>query len=55
MQASGHGLPKYQVLAIEGDAHDQSFLVECRVEGQRGTKAEAAAKERQNSKLLQRP
>lgn len=33
MQASGHGLPKYQVLAIEGDAHDQSFLVECRVEG----------------------
>lgn len=33
MQASGHGLPDYQVLAIEGKAHAQSFLVECRVEG----------------------
>ena len=33
MQASGHGLPDYQVLAIEGEAHAQSFLVECRVEG----------------------
>ena len=33
MQASGHGLPNYQVLAIEGEAHAQSFLVECRVEG----------------------
>ena len=33
MQASGHGLPNYRVLAIEGDAHAQSFLVECRVEG----------------------
>ena len=33
MQASGQGLPDYQVLAIEGEAHAQSFLVECRVEG----------------------
>ena len=33
MQASGRGLPDYQVLAIEGEAHAQSFLVECRVEG----------------------
>jgi len=33
MQASGHGVPDYQVLAIEGEAHAQSFLVECRVEG----------------------
>ena len=33
MQASGHGLPDYRVLAIEGEAHAQSFLVECRVEG----------------------
>jgi ribonuclease-3 len=33
MQASGYGLPDYQVLAIEGEAHAQSFLVECRVEG----------------------
>jgi len=33
MQASGHGLPDYQVLAIEGEAHAQSFLVECRVKG----------------------
>ena len=33
MQASGHGLPNYQVLAVEGEAHAQSFLVECRVEG----------------------
>ena len=33
MQASGHVLPNYQVLAIEGDAHAQRFLVECRVEG----------------------
>ena len=33
MQASGHGLPVYKVLAIEGEAHAQSFLVECRVEG----------------------
>ena len=36
MQASGHGLPDYQVLAIEGEAHAQSFLVECRVEGLEG-------------------
>ena len=33
MQASGNGLPNYHVLAIEGDAHAQRFLVECRVEG----------------------
>ena len=33
MQASGHGLPSYQVVSIDGDAHAQSFLVECRVEG----------------------
>ena len=33
MQASGRGLPSYHVLAIEGDAHAQRFLVECRVEG----------------------
>lgn len=36
MQASGRGLPDYQVLAIEGEAHAQSFLVECRVEGLEG-------------------
>ena len=52
MQASGHGLPDYQVLAIEGEAHAQSFLVECRVEGLEGFTAGAAARERQNSRLL---
>ena len=33
MQASGHDLPVYKVVAIDGDAHAQSFLVECWAEG----------------------
>ena len=45
MQASGHGLPKYKVLAIEGEAHAQSFLVECRVEGlERGHQGRGSSK-----------
>ena len=45
MQASGHGLPKYKVLAIEGEAHAQSFLVECRVEGlERGHQGKGSSK-----------
>ena len=33
MQASGFGLPKYNVVKIEGEAHQQIFHVECRVDG----------------------
>jgi len=45
MQASGHGLPKYKVLAIEGEAYAQSFLVECRVEGlERGHQGRGSSK-----------
>ena len=33
MQASGFGLPKYNVVKIEGEAHQQVFHVECRVDG----------------------
>ena len=33
MQASGFGLPKYNVVKIEGEAHQQIFYVECRVDG----------------------
>lgn len=31
LQARGMSLPKYKVLATEGDAHNQRFLVECMV------------------------
>ena len=33
MQASGLGLPHYSVVKIEGEAHQQVFHVECRIEG----------------------
>ena len=33
MQASGFGLPQYNVVKIEGEAHQQIFHVECRVDG----------------------
>ena len=33
MQASGFGLPQYNVVKIEGEAHQQVFHVECRVDG----------------------
>ena len=33
MQASGFGLPEYNVVKIEGEAHQQIFHVECRVDG----------------------
>ncbi|WP_456418206.1 ribonuclease III [Thiolapillus sp.] len=32
LQAQGKSLPVYQVVAIEGSAHEQRFVVECRVE-----------------------
>ncbi len=31
LQSRGLALPEYRVLAIEGEAHDQTFQVECRV------------------------
>ena len=41
MQAQGLSLPFYSVLEISGEAHEQNFLVECRVdviaESQKGT------------------
>ena len=33
LQARSLKLPTYEVLSLEGDAHDQSFTVRCRVEG----------------------
>jgi ribonuclease-3 len=33
MQASGFGLPQYNVVKIEGEAHQQLFHVECKVDG----------------------
>jgi len=32
LQAQGKSLPVYQVVSIEGSAHEQRFVVECRVE-----------------------
>lgn len=32
LQARKLALPRYSVLVVEGDAHDQTFAVECRVE-----------------------
>ena len=41
MQSQGLSLPVYSVLEISGEAHQQNFLVECRVdviaESQKGT------------------
>lgn len=33
LQARGRGLPDYALIASEGDAHEQRFTVECRIEG----------------------
>ena len=32
-QARGHKLPEYSVVRVEGEAHNQIFYVQCRVEG----------------------
>ena len=66
MQASGQPLPKYRVVHTEGDAHEQTFLVECAVDGldqpmqglgrsKRGAEQQAAQKALQRLSVNQRP
>ncbi len=33
LQGSGHGLPQYTVVNLDGAPHDQSFTVECKADG----------------------
>ena len=56
LQARRHGLPRYQVVATRGAAHEQVFEVECSVEGldlqARGSGASRRAAEQQAAQAL---
>jgi len=56
LQARRHGLPRYQVVATHGAAHEQVFEVECSVEGldlqARGRGASRRAAEQQAAQAL---
>ena len=56
MQAQGLSLPYYSVLEISGEAHEQNFLVECRVdvmtEPQKGTGSSKRNAEQQAANVM---
>ena len=56
MQAQGLSLPFYSVLEISGEAHEQNFLVECRVdvmaESQKGTGSSKRNAEQQAANVM---
>ena len=56
MQAQGLSLPFYSVLEISGEAHEQNFLVECRVdvmtEPQKGTGSSKRNAEQQAANVM---
>ncbi|MDH4172426.1 MAG: ribonuclease III [Betaproteobacteria bacterium] len=58
LQARRHGLPRYRVVATRGAAHEQTFEVECLVEGldlqARGSGASRRAAEQQAAEALLR-
>ena len=45
-QAIGHGLPEYTVMKIEGEAHQQIFHVQCKVQGRADPQVSFAASKR---------
>ncbi|WP_197722044.1 ribonuclease III [Sulfuriflexus mobilis] len=44
LQASQQALPDYEVVDIAGEAHAQTFTVECRVEGEQAVRAQGSSR-----------